>query len=110
MTLTFELKKASRVSHGIVIKLLENEFFRVNSKHLDFSVMSVCASFETPALSKQRELKRKNRYQGSLYSGHTANTIAHLGILEADAYFLQKPFSANALAIRCGRYWMGKKE
>ncbi len=32
--------------------------------------------------------------------GYTANVIAHHGVLDADIYFIQKPFSRNELASK----------
>ena len=33
-------------------------------------------------------------------SGYTANVIAHHGVLEEGVHFIQKPFSAESLAIK----------
>jgi two-component system cell cycle sensor histidine kinase/response regulator CckA len=61
-----------------------------------------------PDLSKRLQA-RFPKMKTLFMSGHTSNTISHLGLLHKGLYFLQKPFSIEEMATKV-RQVLGDKE
>ncbi len=71
--------------HGDSINLLITDVVmpRMNGRELARSLMSICPDIKCLFMS-----------------GYTANAIAHHGVLDKDAHFIQKPFTVDDLAAK----------